>query len=304
MDHGVNRNAEREIDLAYLSSIVLKLGSVTAPAAAEMVNSARYRRHRDQALADGKSEDEAKQIGRCAHVSVATIRSDLKTLVNRARQAGVAGAVAFLDDQIQAIEDDIEETYRIAAAIWEDIERSRNTRRNRTRGQGFETPNGDSDFYDGENGPREVELIRETTENMPAQAALWGRLVEVTRRRQELREEQRLVRFGQMTFDREAQLSTSRQSIAQVMTRIDDPEAAKEAVLRMIAYEIESLEAAQQMPMSGDMLKLHAMRQDIATGGTKNFRDYLKLAEQVGRNSTFEIAYQLVGVEEEKTGAL
>lgn len=264
----VKRNPlEREVDVLYLVSAARKLGpDFTAAQAADMLNGVRAEVARQHALALGKSADEANEAAETAQLSVRTIRNDLRTARERAQEAGRMGMAALIDEQIAALQDDLEDSYRASTEIWQDIARSRRVKVTRTKGK-FRRPAAQQTFTakgeealalvhglglaDSAEGERLVQIIADTMtatpvepEDMeteiregPATAALYGRLVAERAERRKIHE-----RILELSCGRELVHSAEgRESLAQLATQISDPARAREAALEALTDELRFL---------------------------------------------------------------
>src|SRR3954470_10920670 len=123
----VKRNeVEIEVDRTYISGIIQHAGpDVSAVSVCKLLNRKRAERARKAARDAGKSPEEVEEAAAFARVSVWAVRRDLAALKGRVQDAGLAGAALFLDDQIAAVRDEVQQTHEMDEAIMEDLERSR-----------------------------------------------------------------------------------------------------------------------------------------------------------------------------------
>jgi hypothetical protein len=253
----------------------------------KLLNARREKRAREAAQQAGLPAAEVEEAVLFARLSVHTVRRDIRHLTGLAQEAGIAGAAVFLDDQIAAVRDEIQHTHELDEMIMSDLERSRVSAWTRTRGR----------RQPGEEGKMEPsEILRHRTEEGAAEAALYGRLQENLRRRENLRAELRLLRFGRQNVPEPEDLED--RTLAQAVMELEDPEKARDAALRLLRRELRQLSDASRVPLSGDMLALERLRVQQLEVRIRNLRDYIRMPGSEGEDgaTSFEVLYEEIPV--------
>lgn len=225
---------------------------------ARVLNERRAAAAKEFSLVMGRSPEEADADGQAARLSVQTVRRDLRVVDERIRKGADAAAAAWLDEQIDATQHDIERTYVIDEQVAEDLERSRSEVVTSTRG------------VPGENDEGEVILVTKdvTTRrraNGPARAELYQILVRNVELRMKLRAEMRTLRYGQAWFANRVEEATFSQTIVD----LHDPDKARDAAVALYRREVEALVRSEKMeigPMPAEILAAERHRvQRLAT---------------------------------------
>lgn len=288
----VKRNeAEAEFDRVFIAGIMVKAGrDVSAPQVMRLLNRRREGEAREAARLAGKTVEEAEEAAALARVGVHTVRREISMLKAAAQDAWTAGAAVFLDDQIAAVRDEIEETHRMDEEIMLDLERSRSPSWVRTKGSR------------GDDGRIEAqEVTRHRVEEGAAAAGLYGRLQENMRRRAALRAEERMLRFGRQVMP-EPEEPGEELTMAQAVMDLDDPDKARDAALSMIRQTLKGLAKASSAPMSGDMLAFEQLRLKKMEARIRSLREYVRSEEEEEGPASFEVVFSRLPRKELETG--
>lgn len=281
----VKRNpVEMEIDRAYIAGILQQAGpDVSSVQVCRLLNRHREARARAAGIDAGKTAEEIEEMVQFARLTVWSVRRDMNALKARAQEAALVGAALFLDDQISAVRDEIQQTHDMDEAILLDLETSRGEQWTRTREKRV---GGD------EGGIAPTETLRQVKDSA-ASAALYGRLQENARRRGELRAEERLLRFGRQSAP--APTVEEEQTFTELVMDMGDPIKARGAALQLLRREIQDLETASRAPLAGDMLRLETMRVQQIEARIKSLRDFIQLPDNDdGKSKTFEISFEVI----------
>lgn len=275
-------DAEREGDRLYLAGLIQKAGyDLNAVEAWRLLNARREKLARKAAQALGKSAAEVEEAARTARLTVQTVRGDIRVLKTRAQVAGVGAMALKLDEHISAVRDEIEATYLLDEQIMADLERSRSQRWTRRVGKPDET----------NKTIQPVQVVSYAREDVASPAALYGRLQDNIRLRAELRARELMLLYALETappaeFDEVP-------TLAQSLSGLDDPEAARQAVLAGYERELRGLQAAARLPLAGDLMKLERDRLAVQEARLRAHREYMRRPEEEadGKHRTFELSF-------------
>ncbi len=277
----IERNdLEREDDRAFLLNLARQAGpKFTAVEGWKLLNERRSARAREQALARGVSASEADAAAEAARLSVQTVRGDMRVVWNDLRQGSLANGAAFLDEQLASIQEEISWTYQMDEMILEDLARSRVVRKSVTRGS---AANGGP--------PQPTQILSYRQDEAAGRAELWGRVQENAKLRLKLRAEQRMVKFGRDMLP----AAEGDETFAQLLTKLQDPAQAQEAVLGLLGREIALLDRADHLPVTSEVAALDRIRAQRVQQKANQIREYLRLPGAVveeGKARSMEVVF-------------
>jgi hypothetical protein len=114
---------ERDIDGVYLMHLAHKLGSKFGPTSATPeLNDLRAHIARQSAISEGLSEDEIEQRVRESALSRSAVAGQIARLREQTQRAASMGMAALIDDQIVALQDDVNESMAVSRRILRSIE--------------------------------------------------------------------------------------------------------------------------------------------------------------------------------------
>lgn len=284
--------AEQEADRLWLMGLIQTGGADFSPIRAwELLNNRRGELARRAALAAGQSPEAAESAADDACLTVQSVRRDIRIVLARVRAAAEARAAVFLDDQLRSCQLEIEATFERDDEILSDLERSRRTRWTKTRGV---APGGGAPA-----APVPVEIVSYREDEAPGLAALYGRLAENSRLRMALRGEMRLLYFGRrgLAVEDDQAPTVGVATFAQLVTRLSDPEKARDAAMQLFARELASLVSSESMPVPAELAALERMRVQRSESRVRLLREFVRATApgdtEDGR--TFEVHFERAG---------
>lgn len=278
---GPKRSAvEAEADRLYLFSLLRPpRGSAFAePSISQLTAALNERRAagaRAYALATGKSADEADEAARRARLSELTVRRDVGLVLQRVRSAADTTAATFLDEQLAAVQEEIDGTHRTDEMIIEAWGRSLQRSWTRRRGRPEVDESGEP-LRDASGRPRvqTLEILDHRGEE-PGERGFIAELGANVDRRQRLRAEQRTLRFGREFIKSLAESQQQRAASASASGELD-----RDTLLLRLDEEhyalshAEALGLATGLPGAATIERLRAQRKAEAV---RRLRVYAEL---------------------------
>lgn len=282
---------EREFDLLFIANLARQMGSDFSVAhASRLLNAMRANVAREYALALGLDDEDVEEAVEQSQISGESIRHQVAVAMERLRQRTIGGMAVLLDTQVAEVHMEIEQSYKREDSILKDIELSRRPKRRVTKGY-FRKGDGAQVSENGQEALRLVgaldvpedqrqrlsEIISEgmatstvepeelTTyaDEVPAKAALYGRLTAESGNRRKLREELRALYYGREFMARSHEGAEQYRSQAQAVIQEGNQYQSEDAAVAAMEHELKFLISSEQMdlgPWTPEMVRMQRQR--------------------------------------------